>query len=331
MSKILLILSVSLIFLTLFPQYGRAQGRDNGENLSLFIVGNSFSNNATHYLDTIAKENGYVISIGRAEIGGGSLEQHWKAAETFEYDSLSPAGRPYNGKSLKMLLNEGKWKIVTLQQYSFLSSDSVSYIPYLKKLCHYIKMAQPEAEILLHQTWAYRRDSPGFSMIGVSVPARGQREMWEKSRKMYHHYASLLGLRIIPVGDAFWSVDSDKRDGYKKDPVYNFDIPVYPQLPDQKNSLHVGYFWDQNQRFSFDSNHANDAGCFLGSLVWYATLFERSPRKVRFQPSDLSPTFAGRLRREASNAVKGELNNRRKSRNRIMKSVRSKLSLKAVK
>ncbi len=33
-----------------------------------------------------------------------------------------PAGRPYKGKSLQMLLSEGKWDIVTIQQYSMHST-----------------------------------------------------------------------------------------------------------------------------------------------------------------------------------------------------------------
>lgn len=302
----LLTLCLFLIIFGFLSLSVNAKGKDENKEFSLFIVGNSFSHNATRYLDTIASEGGYRLQIGRAEIGGGSLAQHWNATEAYERDSLSPAGRPYKGHSLKMLLKKGKWSVITLQQYSFLSSDSVSYIPFLKKLCDYILALQPQAEIVLHQTWAYRKDSPGFSMVSASSRARTQQEMWERSRRMYRHYAQVLKLKIIPVGDAFWAVDSKKQLGYKRDPRYNFDNPVYPHLPDQRNSLHVGYYWDKDRRLAFDSNHASEAGCYLGSLVWYAILFDRSPKKVAFKPAGLGGLFAESLRKEASKVVKAK-------------------------
>lgn len=57
----------------------------------------------------------------------------------------------------------------------------------------------------------------------------------------YRQSASDLGVRVIPVGDAFWRVDSDPKWSYKPDANYDFKNHKFPALPDQRTSLHVGY------------------------------------------------------------------------------------------
>ncbi len=123
--------------------------------------------------------------------------------------------------------------------------------------------------------------------------------MWEKSRAAYHTIAAELGLRLIPVGDAFWKVSSDPQWEYKKDPNFDIKKPVHPNLPDQTNSLHAGYSWKDEKNFTFDANHANDAGCYLGALVWYGFLFGESPEKLTFAPPKVPAAFAAHLRQVA--------------------------------
>jgi len=75
-------------------------------------------------------------------------------------------------------------------------------------------------------------------------------------------------------------------------------------LPVQVNSLHQGYSWDKNKKLVFDSHHANDAGCYLGGLVWYTYLFEESPVRLKFVPKTVSPDFAVYLKKVAKRTVK---------------------------
>jgi len=271
---------------------------EKSDTLRLFLIGNSFSQNAAHYLPQLAIEGSHHLVIGRAELGGCSLKKHWELAELAEVNPNDPKGKPYNGKSLRMLLSEGVWEVVTLQQYSLHSSDLVTYQPYARKLYNFIKLLQPNAKVVLHQTWAYRSDSKGFSQISESRFAKSEKEMWQHSRSAYHTVAKELGIAIIPVGDAFWKVSSGHK-AYQKDKKFDFDNPVYPALPDQTNSLHKGYSWDRNKKLNFDSNHANDAGCFLGSLVWYTFLFGESPAKLKFVPPTVSADFADYLKKKA--------------------------------
>jgi len=242
--------------------------------------------------------------IGRAELGGCSLEKHWKLAEAYELDPNDPQGKPYNGKSLRMLLSAGTWDIVSIQQYSLLSSDVETFRPYAKKLYDYIKQIQPQTEVVFHQTWAYRNDAKSFGQIAKGQLAQSAQEMWEKSRQAYQTIATELNIRIIPVGDAFQYMCKVPKWHYNKDPNYDFKSPQYPNLPDQSCSLNVGYKWNADKKLISDFNHANDSGCFLGSLVWFGFLFGESPANLNFIPVKMNEDFANQLKKAAAITVK---------------------------
>ncbi|MRS63389.1 DUF4886 domain-containing protein [Larkinella terrae] len=280
-----------------------ADGKKNGKPLHLFIIGNSFSGNAARYLRELSEEGGHPLTIGRAELGGCSLQRHWELAEAAEANPDDPKGKAYNGKSLKMLLSEGVWDVVTLQQYSMLSGDVETYRPYARKLYDYIRKLQPSAKIVFHQTWAYRSDADGFGQVATGKLAQSEKEMWEKSREAYHTIARELGAPIIPTGDAFWQLSSDRKWGYRKDTGFDFSKPQPPNLPNQDHSLHMGYRWN-NAKLEFDSHHASPAGCYLGSLVWYGFLFGESPVNLKFVPETVPADFAAQLRKTAWSTVK---------------------------
>jgi len=290
-----------LIFLLFLCLNAYSQTENN--TLRLFVIGNSFSQNATTFLPQIAKDRGKTLIIGRAELGGHSLAQHWSYVERFEKDSTDAKGKPYGGKSLKMLLSQGIWDVVTIQQYSYLSGDSSSYNPYAQKLVDYIKNLQPKVEIVIHQTWAYRADAKKFGMIDQEQLAKNQREMWQKSLAAYHKLAKQFNAKILPVGDAFEEVANSKKYGYKKDKVFDFEHPIAPNLPNQKHSINVGYFWNKEE-LAFDPNHANDAGKYLGGLIWYGILFKDSPKRIVFKPASVSNDFKGYLIKVADKVIK---------------------------
>src|SRR5215216_5932006 len=77
--------------------------------LRLFVIGNSFSQNATRYLPQLAKAGGHELVIGRAEVGGCSLERHWKAAAAAQANPDDPAGKFYGGKTLRERMGDGTW------------------------------------------------------------------------------------------------------------------------------------------------------------------------------------------------------------------------------
>ncbi|MVM37777.1 DUF4886 domain-containing protein [Spirosoma sp. HMF3257] len=278
---------------------------DGKQPLRLFLIGNSFSQNATRYLPELSKEGGHELVIGRAELGGSSLQRHWEHAEAAEMNPDDPKGKPYGGKSLKMLLSDGVWDVVTIQQASILSGDVETYRPYARKLYEYIKRLQPKATVVFHQTWAYRSDSKDFSQIAKGDSARSAQEMWEKSRAAYHTIASELGIAIIPNGDAFWRMNEKAKWAYHSDNSFTINQARPPALPDQTHSLNMGYRWDKD-KLAFDSHHANDAGCYLGALVWYGFLFDESPVKLTFCPDGVDRKFATQLKKTAWSVVRQE-------------------------
>jgi Domain of unknown function (DUF4886) len=295
--KQLLSIVIGLLVLALGVSSGSAR------TLRVFAVGNSFSQNATTYLPQLAEAGGHELILGTAQTGGCSLERHWKAAEAELANPGSKEAKIYGGKSLAEIIGKGKWDVVTIQQYSLFSSDIETYRPYAQKLHDHLRTLQPGAEIVVHQTWAYRSDANRFGQVAAEKHAAAQREMWERSRAAYRQIAGDLGARVIPVGDAFWRVDSDPKWGYKSDASYDFKNPVFPVLPDQNTSLHVGYRWSADKKLSKDANHANVAGQYLGGLVWYGCLFRESTENLAFVPAGLSPEVAAHLRKVAWQVV----------------------------
>ncbi len=281
----------------------------SGKVTRVLTIGNSFSQNASRYLKDLAAGSGCRLVYGTASIGGCWLGKHWAAVEAAEANPSDPAGRPYSvtldGKevmlSLREILLQDKWDIVTIQQSSPKSTDLGTYHPYARKLRDYIKKHAPQAEVLVHQTWAYRCDDPGITPGGYS-----EERMYRDLSSAYRSVASELGLRIIPVGDAFYAADTNRIWRYSP-AGFDPSRAVYPDLPDQSNSLHVGYQWNRNAEgqyeLSKDCRHANANGCYLAGCVWFEVLFGKSVVDNKFVPSEITPQKAAFLRRVAHRAV----------------------------
>ncbi|MBO9657288.1 MAG: DUF4886 domain-containing protein [Chitinophagaceae bacterium] len=292
---------ITLSFFILgFATFG--QNSSKQKPLRLFLIGNSFSQNASKYLPEISRQGGHPLVIGRAEIGGCPLQRHWDSVAVNLIDSNR--GKAYSGKSLKQLLSDGDWDVITIQQASVFSGDEATYQPYARNLYNFIRQIQPQAKIVFHQTWPYRADAKSFCRIKGDVFAKNQEEMWKYSRAAYHTMADSLGIQLIPVGDAFYAVARDATWKYKKDTSFDYKNPEYPDLPNQEHSLNVGYFWDKDKKFAFDANHANDAGCYLGGLIWYGFLFNEDPAKVNFVVQGIPAEFAVELKKVAKKVLK---------------------------
>jgi hypothetical protein len=131
-------------------------------------VGNSFSANATHFLGNLAKAGGNTLQMHEANIGGGTMAQHWEKVEQHEHDPNDPRGLYNTKRSLRQELLAEPWDFVTIQQASIHSHDVSSYRPYAKQLFDFIKQNAPKAEVLLHETWPYRRCCGGIGRAAHS-------------------------------------------------------------------------------------------------------------------------------------------------------------------
>ena len=292
---------ITLFALVLNCFFAGAQPKANQHKvLRVLLIGNSFSQNATAYLPQLVKEGGFELQLGHAEIGGCPLQKHWELAALAEANPDDPAGKPYSGKSLKQLLADGKWDVVTMQQYSKLSADINTFQPYANNLYQLIKKMQPDAKIVWHQTWAYRRDALSFGMINSTEAAKTDEQMYQTLTANYYAMAKTLHAGLIPNGGAFWAIRNDPVWGFVPDSKTTIDACVYPALPPQVHSINMGYSWDKDKKLTFDPNHANAAGKYLGALVWYHYFFGADLSKVKFKPEGIDEDFAKRLRTAAA-------------------------------
>lgn len=276
------------------------------KTVRLLTIGNSFSGNATRYLGDLAKARGHVLVHQPMSIGGASMEVHWTKIQAGEKDPKDPAGL-YGARNLGKTLEAGEWDFVTVQQSSIKSHDLETYRPFAAELQQYVKTHAPKAELLVHQTWAYRRDDPRFASRTPKVEPSTQEAMYTSLSHAYRTIAKELGIRWIPVGDAFHIADSDPEWGYKPDPKFDRAAAVAPALPDQTHSLHVGYRWSASkegkQVLGMDGHHAGVAGEYLGACVFYEVLFKESPVGNPFLPKGLKPEDAAYLQGVAHRAV----------------------------
>lgn len=286
------------------------------DTLKVLTIGNSFANNATTFLEEIARAEGKSILIGRANLGGASFERHMKAVQAFDADPASKEANPYPSNftperkesdkkySLKGLLEAERWDLVTIQQVSNLSYQYETFEPFAGALIDYIRKYAPQAEILIHQTWAYREDYPGFK--GELT----QEKMHQGLVDAYRNLAEKYNLRIIPVGTAFQLArKSDRWKFVFPEPGFDYQNPKQGVLPLQRGSLNKGWGWGKNKEtgesgFSLDFKHANVAGKYLGGEVWYEALFGPRVGTAPYVPEGLDPTDAADLRALAQAAIK---------------------------
>ena len=287
-------------------QAGAASG-----SLKVLAIGNSFSNNATEFLPDFAEAGGKTLLLGKASIGSCSLERHARHLKQAEADD--PRGRAYKttdpltGENRQMtlpeLLSAQPWDVVTLQQWSRLSFKPETFQPYADELIAAIYRYAPTAEIVVHETWAYREDHAFFQHGDEFTPAI----MYAGLSAAYRNFAASKSFRLLPVGDAFNLARQSPRWTYTPDPNFDFKNPPADRLPDQHTSLNVGWRWTTDQEgrpaFRLDATHCNDAGKYLAAAVWYLTLFNTDMLPTHYTPEGLSPADAATLRTHAMAAV----------------------------
>ncbi|MEY5015990.1 MAG: hypothetical protein RIS92_2348 [Verrucomicrobiota bacterium] len=279
----------------------------NVKTVRLLTIGNSFSANATKYLEPLAKAAGHVLVHKPIVVGGASLQLHWNRAFAHERNPSDPEGWYLGRRGLREELAAKDWDVVTIQQSSTKSHDPKTYQPFARQLFDYIKQHAPKAEVMIHQTWAYREDDPRFA---PGVPRKGEPRSRDEMHQMltaaYKGVCGELGVKRIPVGDAFDLVETDSTWGFRADP--SFDPKAEgAEVPAQKNSLHVG--WRKvagengGQVIELDGHHANSAGQYLAACVWFEVLFREPVIGNEFLGQDLAPDYAKFLQQAAHRAV----------------------------
>ena len=142
--------------------YHQNNSLPSGDTLRILAIGNSYTEDATAYLNDIVSESNIdrnKLGIYVAAIGGASL-QTW--AETYETGKevrlTQKAGNIImkDKGNLKELLAQN-WDIITLQQVSTQSIDFKTFNPWLSKLLTYIEKDCPNPKVTLawQMAWSY--------------------------------------------------------------------------------------------------------------------------------------------------------------------------------
>ncbi len=283
----------------------------------LLTIGNSFANNALTWLEDLAAggDAGEFI-VGRANLGGCSLEKHWNLAcytqehpEFKTYDLCKDKEGAVVQANLQEALVYEPWDVITLQQVSRKSWLCDTFNPYLDNLLQLIRERAPQARVWLHQTWAYRSDSPYYAQNGLTPEL-----MHQRIRESYDFHSQRTGCPVLFSGEAVYRVRN--TEGWQftwPDPNFDYQHAQPPTLPDQSTSLAVGWYWNikgtENgiPRLQQDPNHLNERGCYLIGCVWYESLLNDDVRPNRFVPPGMDPQEASFLRRIAHEVVKDNL------------------------
>jgi len=109
---------------------------------------------------------------------------------------------------LKAALAMHKYDCITIQQRSGFSGLKETYYPFADNLVKYIREVQPQAEIIVHQTWAYQ---VGSTHGDFPIYSCDQEKMFNALKDAYNELSVRMGeympdkkpLRIIPNGEIF--------------------------------------------------------------------------------------------------------------------------------
>jgi hypothetical protein len=194
----------------------------------ILVIGNSFSNDALTYLYDIVEKNDIESEfiLGHLDIGGSSLETHRVNALTdySEYNyqkTVNGVKTIFPLKSMKDVLQDETWDIVSIQQVSGKSGVLRTYNPHLNDLVDYIKRysLNEEVKIAFHMTWAYESSSTHPDFVNYN---NNQNTMYDS---IVYVMENLIEQHedidyIIPSGTAIQNLrnsaigDTLTRDGY---------------------------------------------------------------------------------------------------------------------
>lgn len=294
MKKMLILMLSALFFLNI-----------GAKELKVLMIGNSFSQSVLVYLPRIVKaERKHSLLLAQLMIGGCSLEHHVKMLKQSEAD---PSWKPYRTNyqkrekvSLPEMIVAEKWDVVTIQQASVLSWNKEKTQPFADELIAYIRKKAPQAEIVIHQTWACRIDrAPEKQNLDRRYSLLTENYM-TLARK--HH------LRMIPVGKAVQLFRTKENINLKILSNADLEKYAYPDLPPDAGDLITRYKWKTSSRTGtrklvIDNGHLNHKGAYLQACVWYGFLFRETCSEIHYLPPNIDRQAASVLRAYAQEAL----------------------------
>ena len=201
------------------------------KTIKILAIGNSFSQDAVEtYLYELAAAEGIEVVVANMYIGGCSLETHWSNIETsatnYSYRKIGTDGKKVTKEntSIQTALADEDWTYISVQQASPESGLYYTYDNHLPQLTNYLRKANENATLMLHQTWAYAKNSSHSGFVNYD---KNQMTMYNYIVNAVWKAANQVNIDlIIPAGTAVQNGrtsilgDSFCRDGYHLETTY---------------------------------------------------------------------------------------------------------------
>ena len=260
------------------------------------------------HLAVILKGEGYTdIVLGNLYIGGCSLDTHWSninsGSVAYTFYTNTGSGWSSRSSNIQTGIDYADWDVITIQQGSVYSWDYATYQPYADTVIAYIRKFNPQAKIMIQQTWAYRSDDPRL-LPGENSWGFDRDEMHERVRSAYHKFAADTGFELIPTGETialyrtklpqYKVLSSEELAGYKN-----------PDLPPMANDIVGKHWWVKHNgemKLMRDCIHLNFRGEYLQACVWYIALFGESTASIHYEHPKISSEECQAMAAAAENA-----------------------------
>ncbi len=219
----------------------------------LLAIGNSFSEDATHFLHQICESSGIETEIINLYIGGCPLERHWKNIEKdiHEYQFQLNGIPTSRYVSIAEALKERDFDFIITHQASHDSGWENTYEPFLGLILDYLKQ-HSKASLYLNQTWAYETTSNHEAFMRYN---RNQSEMYAALKAAYEAAARRHSLPLIPSGDVVQKL--------RETPYFNSDFRSIT-----RDGFHMNFLY----------------GRYAVALTWAKKLFDIDVMQNSFVP-----------------------------------------------
>ena len=285
-----ILLAFVFVFVSNFCVAAEMPEQEAKETIRILAIGNSYSNNATQYVDDIAADFGIVTETYSLYYPGCSLKQHVNFYnDESEVYALVTKGEKYNWKinTMQKAFSHYNYDYITIQQGSALCDAFFSYYtesePWINDLYDIIKENQPNAKVKIHQTWSLCNE-------------KATEKMFNQIESCYFRAAEKIGLNnsdIIKSGKAIQLA----KDNYGYADIYNTK---------EDGALTKEEALANNALYADNLSHLNERGKYLASLVFVETLLGVDCRKTSFVPDCLTAEDCIKLRKIAHEVVTGE-------------------------
>ena len=281
--------------------------RTAAEPIRILAIGNSYSNNATQYIECILESmnnTGVDVEVYSLYYAGCSLVQHvdyyTKSKQVYE---LYRNDKNVNGTDVLITMQDAfdlyDYDYVTVQQSPGWASEYVTFWseakPYLTNLQAIIEQNEPQAQIKIHQTWSFSNYCAIGNAPYYDRSFENSKAMFADIEESYEKAAVKLGLTdadIIPVGRAVQLA----KDQFGYGDSYNTGAT------DAVAQCANGALYADN------ISHLNHRGRYLAACVWLEYFFDVDCREATYVPTMLTEADCAVLREIAHETVTGQKN-----------------------